>query len=110
MYSGSRESAVLESRRPGEEVYRVESRGRGLLFMSEQYYPGWKAFVSGREAPIIRADYNFRAAPVPGGKSVVRLVFMPVTFRTGLFASLASLMFTGIIILTRRYSGSKPGL
>jgi hypothetical protein len=108
LYSGSRESAFLESRRPGEEVYRVESRGRGLLFMSDQYYPGWRAFVGGREVPIIRADYNFRAVPVPGGKSVVRLVFIPVAFRTGLFASLASLIFTGIMISAGRCSGSKP--
>ncbi|HUT52855.1 MAG TPA: hypothetical protein VM658_05645 [bacterium] len=87
---GRKDTAALESRRPGEEVYRVDSAGPGLLFVSDQYYAGWRAYVRGREAPILRADYNFRAVPVPDGVSVVRMVFRPASFRMGLFASVVS--------------------
>ena len=34
---------------------------RQFLFMSDSFYPGWKAYVDGKEAEILRANYLFRA-------------------------------------------------
>jgi hypothetical protein len=89
---GARGGAALDFRRPGEEIYWVNSQGPGLLFVSNQYYPGWRAFVHDREVPIFRANHCFRAIPVPEGKSVVRMVFAPASVRLGLAASGATLL------------------
>jgi hypothetical protein len=84
--------AVMVSRRPGEEVYEVESRGPGLLLIADQYYPGWRASVRGHEAAVLRADHCLRAVPVPEGKSTVKLAFVPASFRVGLSLSLVTLL------------------
>lgn len=49
----------------------VSSTTPALLFLSDNFYPGWKVKVNGSEAKIYRADYTFRAVVVPAGKSVV---------------------------------------
>ncbi len=81
----------LLDRRPGIKKYRVVSDGPGLLFMSDQYYPGWRAFVEGEEVPVLLADHSFRAVAVQGGVNLVELRFQPVSFRIGLFGTLSGL-------------------
>ncbi len=67
-----------------------------LLVLSDTFYPGWKAFVDGRETPIYRANYAFRAVEVPGGEHTVVFVYRPFSFYVGLWVSLGSL---GIMIV-----------
>ena len=43
---------------------RCENRTPCFLFLSDSYYPGWKASVDGNEAPIYQADGAFRAIPL----------------------------------------------
>jgi len=104
------DSAALVSRRPGEEIYEVTSAEDGLLFVSDQFYPGWRAYVRGREKPIFRADHCFRAVPVPAGKSVVRMVYAPASFRVGLWVSLVSAAFAAaaaILLAARAIRGRR---
>ncbi|MFO8058275.1 MAG: YfhO family protein [bacterium] len=107
-----REAAMLLSRKPGVAKYRAMAGGRGLLFMSEQYYPGWRAFVEGKEVPVLRADHCFRAVPIEGGVNLVELRFQPVSFRIGLFGSLAGLAaclaFVACLIVFQKKSGTPP--
>jgi uncharacterized membrane protein YfhO len=53
------------------------------------YYPGWKAIVDGREAPLLRADYALVAVALAPGAHEVRIVYDPASFRTGAWLSLA---------------------
>jgi len=39
----------------------------GLLFMSDNYYPGWNVYHDGTKSNIYRANYTFRAVVVPEG-------------------------------------------
>jgi len=59
----------------------VEMRQDGFLFLSENYYPAWKAYVDGKEAKIYRADYLFRAVYLDKGKHVVEFVFESGLYR-----------------------------
>ncbi len=65
----------------------AESGADGYLVLSEVWYPGWKAFVDGAEAPVLRADWCLRAIPLTAGKHDVRLEFSPSSFRTGAWIS-----------------------
>jgi len=73
----------------------VETAEEGWLVLADSYFPGWKAYVrplgAGEgeeiEAPIYRADGNFRAVPLPGGAHTVRFKYAPRSFQLGLFVS-----------------------
>ena len=65
--------------------------GNNLLFLSETYYPvGWKAFLDGKEIPIYRANYLFRALVVPAGQHKIEMKFEPKGFYLGKNLSLAA--------------------
>src|SRR5439155_10180299 len=50
---------------------RVTARGAGYLVLDDTYYPGWRAWVDGRAAPIRPANVAFRAVRVGPGPHVV---------------------------------------
>ncbi len=65
--------------------------GDGFLFLSDNYYPGWKAYLDGKETKIYRADYAFRAVQVPEGSHKVIFKYEPESFKYGGIISLFSL-------------------
>jgi hypothetical protein len=73
----------------------------GLLFLSEIYYPGWKAYVDGKEAKIYCANYTFRALPLTSGKHTVKFIYDPASFKIGKKISLFSLL--GFLIILSIY-------
>ncbi|MBI3586608.1 MAG: YfhO family protein [Ignavibacteriales bacterium] len=75
---------------------KTTTAGNNLLFLSETYYPqGWKAFIDGKETPIYRANYLFRAVVVPSGIHKLEMKFEPRGFYFGKNLSLA----TNIVVL-----------
>lgn len=68
-------SAKIISYVPNKVAIEVNTTTPALLFLSDNYYPGWKAFVNGKEAKIYRADYTFRAIVVPAGESIVEFKY-----------------------------------
>jgi len=64
-----------------------------FLVLLDSYYPGWSAFVDGNEVAIRRANYAFRAIPVPAGKHRVEFVYKPRLFFTGLGITLLAAAF-----------------
>ena len=85
-------------------VLEVDSPEAAFLFMSEAHYPGWKAYVDGREEEILRADYVFRAVPVGPGSHRIEVVYQSLSFKVGLAVSLLTIVMlvTVGVILTRR--------
>ena len=81
--------ATYENNRMILEVSTPEAT---FLFMSEAYYPGWKAYVDGREEEILQANYVFRAIPVGPGSHRVELVMQPRSFKVGLVLSLLTIV------------------
>jgi hypothetical protein len=87
-----------ESQRVQSEVV---AETNGYLVLLDSYYPGWRAYVDGKPAEILRANYAFRAVRVPAGKHQVEFVYRPPSFYAGL--SLTSLaLILGIVALIRR--------
>jgi hypothetical protein len=70
----------------------VNSTEDNLLVLSDTYYPGWKAFVNGKETKIYRADYTFRGISLNAGTHQVEFVYNPISFKLG-----AGATFLGIL-------------
>jgi len=81
-----------------------------LLVLSDTYYPGWKAFVDGKESKIYRADYTFRAIPVNAGAHQVEFVYDPISFKLGAGVTLLGILgCLGIGWIIRQKSSSRSG-
>jgi hypothetical protein len=90
-------------------VLEVTTPEAALLFMSESYYPGWKAFVDGKQEEILRANFVFRAVPLGPGSHQVEVVYEPLSFKIGLSVSLLTIFVLLIVwgVSTRRRRLSK---
>lgn len=62
-----------EYKNPGHITYKSYSPTPQLALFSEVYYKTWKAYVDGKEVPVVRADYLLRAVPVPAGEHNIEL-------------------------------------
>nr|MBA2631211.1 YfhO family protein [Thermoleophilaceae bacterium] len=73
----------------GPQRVEIVTRARrpGLAILSDVEYPGWKATVDGREAPIERVDYLLRGVPVGAGASRVVLTYEPASVRVAAWLS-----------------------
>lgn len=81
----------------------VNTTAPGYLFLSDAWYPGWQATVDGQPAPVCRANYAFRAVPVPAGEHQIRLVFEPLSWKIGLgISGLTVLGLLAFVIIKKR--------
>jgi len=85
------------------EDVRVSAQGAGYLVLTDAWYPGWKAWVDGAPAPILRADLMFRAVYLLPGSHAVEFRFEPDSVKWGLWLSgialavwLAALLALGV--------------
>lgn len=90
---------------------RVRTGRPGLLFVSEVYYPRWRAFVDGEDTEILVADHCLRAVPVDAGEHEVGFRYEDSSLAVGGFVSgLAILLCVGLVFVDRarhrRSSGS----
>jgi hypothetical protein len=74
----------------------VRMKEKGLLVLSDTYFPGWKVFVNGKKEKIYRANYTFRAIPLEAGEYDIQFIYDPITFKIGALISFLTLV--GIII------------
>lgn len=96
--------------RPG--AYRFElaqpAADSAYLFISENWYPAWKATVDGTPAPVVRAQMSLMAVPVPAGARVVELAYKSGRYSLGRAITLVTvLVLAGLMAYGRR--GSRSG-
>ena len=79
---------------PGRVVVDVRTAGGAWLVVADAWYPGWRARVDGRPAPLYVANYLFRALRVPAGEHRVEMVYRPASFGLGaLLTGLAGMLW-----------------
>ncbi|MEX1259148.1 MAG: hypothetical protein WEG36_16245 [Gemmatimonadota bacterium] len=86
-----RGNAQWVERTPNRLLLEVESSGPGLLVLSENWFPAWRATVDGEEVPVLRADHTLRGVPIPGGAHRVEMWYESSVLRGALGVSLVSL-------------------
>ena len=70
---------------------KTKASGDRLLFISDTWYPDWKATIDGKtETPIYKANYAFRAIKIPAGDHTLTLIYSDPHYTTGKTVSLAT--------------------
>jgi len=80
----------------------VTAENRGFALISETYIPGWRVYVSGREAKVLQVNDIFIGLPLDAGTNSLRVVFKPQNYDLGVASAI--LGFVGVIalLLTRQ--------
>jgi hypothetical protein len=97
-------TATIESYEPERVAIRARSTGPGLLVLSDNYYPGWKAKVDGKDADVERVDYLLRGVRVGAGTHTVEFTYEPLSWRVGWIISLLALvgLVAAVVVGLRR--------
>ncbi len=96
--------AVLVAELLNQLVIRIEAESSGWLVLADTWYPGWKAWVGGESAPIMRANGVFKAVRLPAGIHLVRIRYRPVAFLIGLLVSGVSGLFVSFYFVRKKSS------
>ncbi|MCX7918625.1 MAG: YfhO family protein [bacterium] len=71
-----------------------------FLVLSEIDYPGWKAFVNGKEQQIYQTNYILRGLILPPGNNRIQFIYQPVSFRVGfIISSITFIVLMGMIVI-----------
>ena len=71
--------------------FKVAATGPGHLLIATYYYPGWQAYVNGKQTTVLRANLDMSAVPIPEGEYPVDLVYRPASFLAGLWITVIGL-------------------
>jgi hypothetical protein len=95
-------SAEVTRHEPNRVDVRTKADGAALLVLGENHYPGWRAYLDGRPAGVLRVDYNLRGVRVPAGEHEVSFVYRPKSVLIGaavsLLAALGLLLWWGRLL------------
>jgi hypothetical protein len=96
-------------------TYTSESSSNQFAVFSEIYYTaGWKAFIDGKEAPIVKTNYVLRGLAVPGGKHTIEFKFEPQGYFKGkklttIFSlALIAILALGVFMEWRNHKKQSP--
>jgi len=101
-------TAEIVAYRNTEVRLRVSAPGGGVLVLLDAFDANWRAEVAGRPAPVMRANFLFRAVAVPAGESDVVFRYRPAPFYAGSLASSLSLAGALAVLLRRRKDQRRP--
>lgn len=97
-------TATITRYQPNAVVVRVDARHPAYLVLADRYEEGWRAWVDGQEAPILRANVLLRAVPLAAGQHEVLFVYDPPVVRLGTAISLA----TALVVLGGGWWSLRP--
>jgi len=100
--------ARILSYRPDRLAIETDSPAFRYLFLSEIFYPGWKAFIDGQPTRILRGNYLFRVLELPEGRHQVRLEFDPWTIKAGTGITLLTATMILAMLVFRRLKRKAP--
>lgn len=72
---GENKKAIITQYTPNAVELSADLNCRAILFLSDNYHPGWNAYVNGNKTKIYRADYTFRAIIVPKGSNKIKFAY-----------------------------------
>lgn len=82
----------------------IETSQPGYVYYADSYDPHWKARIDGKDVPVLRANFHFKAVPVHAGKHTIEFSYEPSLLMYSIVISLLTLLLgmMGWIVSYRR--------
>lgn len=80
-------------------ILTVETQQPGFLVLTDTYYPGWRAYIDGKETPIFAANLSQRAIVLPEGTRTVRFSYAPESVIVGGRIAAVTLIVTILLMI-----------
>lgn len=90
-----------------EIAYSAVTPENALMFFSETYYPEWKAYVYGKEVPILAANYSFRAIELPQGSHKVEMRFDGSALNRGRTIAWSTISVSILLVIALYFAGKR---
>jgi hypothetical protein len=92
-------SIKMTSYAPNKIQYTADCKGDQFVVFSEIYYPdGWKAYVDGKEVPVLKTNYLLRGLEIKDGKHKIEFKFeLPKYTKSNSFAMIGSVILILLI-------------
>ena len=103
----AKDQPVIKKYSENEVDITTNATSNAILVLSDNHYPGWKAYVDDNETKVYRANYTFRAIEIPKGKHAISFKYQPVSFYTGSAIS-AIALFALVLIFFVKIKKTKP--
>lgn len=71
---------------------QVEAHEPGMLIVGTPWFPGWRATIDGRAAPVVKVGGVLQGVAIPAGTHSVTVEYRPTPVRLGLVLTLAGLI------------------
>lgn len=80
--------AVITNYTPNRIDIKTDCAASSVLILAENYYPGWRVKVDGREQETLRVNYNLRGVSLSPGRHEVKFTYRPKSFLSGMIISI----------------------
>lgn len=91
---------------------QVTTDGECFVNFSQTYYPGWKAYVDGKETELYEVNGLLQGCFVPEGEHTVEFRFVPAVFYTGAAITAVTILICVLCVCRekRRTANQSPRL
>jgi len=92
-------------------AYRIDISAErpGWFFLADANYPGWKATLDGKDAPLFSAQVLGKAVAIPAGTHTLAITFQSASFTWGLWITLVSAVLSLLALLYERKRRAPDG-
>lgn len=67
---------------------------KGIVVLSDNFYPGWRAYIDGRSVPILPAYRSVRGVVVNAGEHIIEMRYVPWSLYLGILLCLVGVAVT----------------
>jgi len=90
----------LQEYSPNRVQIKARMACKGMVVLSDVFFPGWHAAIDGSSAPIYEVNEAMRGVVVPAGDHTLTFQYLPLSVVSGFLLTLAGV--GGALVLNRR--------
>ncbi len=98
----SADEAAIAELKMNRVLLRARSNCGGLLVLSDNAFPGWKAILDGKPVPIWQPYSSLRGVVIGPGEHTVEFRYEPRSFFWGCLLSLCGLLLVALVLVGER--------